>query len=341
MQNIFVAHTPFHVYISEMIVGTLVEFANCKNFLLLEFSQHFEHINNKLWAEVFFLENVGSSILGRNRYLISENNMRLVRNLIGENPKTRLFLSDIAWPMNNRLFFDRQLRRKAVFCLISDGLGTYVLPKVTTILLLRGLVKYLIGLLHIGVRYRNYSGSQFGVDRKEIKYIYAPNVNLVECDDSKRIEVPFSSVVERPLNMSKCLFLDNPYIAGIEIRKSEWNIIRDKAIDFVKSLEINEYYYKSHPYIENIENKDYYEQNGFIIVNTSKCAEQFVDENDFGVIVSFTCSAAFTLKCMFKDRIRCISLMSHTLNMNSYNESKYDEVTDLYNEVKVEMEMLP
>ena len=85
MQKIFVAHSPFHVFISEMMVNTMDEFVNCKNILLLEFDQDVEDINRGLWFDVIYLENVGNSTLGRKNYQKSENNIGLVRKLVDEN----------------------------------------------------------------------------------------------------------------------------------------------------------------------------------------------------------------------------------------------------------------
>jgi hypothetical protein len=195
------------------------------------------------------------------------------------------------------------------------------------------------GLIKQGVRYKNYKGNQFGIDRKETKYIYAPNVNLVECEASKRIEVPFSSVGERSFDMSKCLFLDAPGLLGL--KKCDWHLIRHASIDFLKSLGFKEYYYKNH-HMGQVEDDNYHKDKGFNIIKTSKCAEQIVSENDFGVVVSYISSAAFNLKCMYKDKIRCISLFSHTASMaNGYNEDKSDKIIELFNKVNVEVVRMP
>jgi len=334
MQNIFVVHTPFQVYISEMMVGTIEEITNCKNVLLLEFNQRFEHINRNLWSEVVFLENVGNSTLGRKRYLMCENNVGLVRNFVDESPKSCLFLSDIAWPMNNRLFFDRQLRRKATFCLISDGLGTYLLPKVTAMLFLRGSIKYLNGLLHCGVRYRNYLGSQFGVDRKEIKYIYAPNVELVDCDLSKKKEILTASIKRPYFDQSKCIFIESN--GWLVVNDKEWHLIRANTVSFLKSLGAD-IYYKNHPFGRK-EEEVFYQSQGFGIIEANRCAEQIIAEEGFGIAVSYVSSTLFNLKSMYQDAIRCIALSNKTLNSShDYNENTFDKMYELFRMVNAEV----
>lgn len=334
MQNIFIAHTPFQVYISEMMVGSLNEFANCKNILLLEFNQHFEHIEWNLWSDIIWLENVGNSTLGYDRYLMCEKNMSLVRKLAYKSQKSCLFLSDIAWPMNNRLFFDRQLRRNVTFCLISDGLGTYLHPKVTKMLYLRGWGKYLNGLLHFGVKYRNYLGSQFGIDREAIKYIYAPNVAFVDCDLSKKKEIMTTSIKRPYFDQSKCIFLESN--GWLVVNEKEWHLIRVNTVRFLKSLGVN-IYYKNHPSGRK-EEEDYYRSQGFGIVEANRCAEQIIAEKGFGIAVSYVSSTLFNLKSLYHDAIRCIALSNNFLNSKTdFNESKRDELYELYRKVNAEV----
>ena len=334
MQNIFVVHTPFQVFLSEMMIGYRAEFQNCKNVLLLEFPHRFKHTNHTLWSDVIFLENVGNSTLGRERYLKCENNLGLVRKLVDKNPKSSLFLSDIAWPMNNRLFFDRRLRQTVVFCLISDGLGTYLLPKITKMLFFRGMVKYLNGLIHLGIKYRNYLGSQFGVDRKKIKYIYAPNVSFVDCDLSKKKEILTASMKRPHFDRFKCIFLETN--GWLVVKEKDWNLIRTNTVRFLKSLGAD-IYYKNHPFGRK-EEEVYYRSQGFGIIEDNRCAEQIIAEKGFGIAISYVSSTLFNLKSMYQDKIRCIALSNKTLNSSTdYNENKRDEVYELFRKVDVEV----
>ena len=335
MQNIFVAHTPFHVFISEMIVENLDEFANCKNILLLEFNINFDHFNPGLWSDVIILEYVGRSTLGHKNYLKCETNLTLVRKLVAEDPETCIFLSDISHPINNRFFFSGKLCLKATFCLISDGLGTYLFLKITTMLYLRGIVKQLNGLIQGGVRYTNYSGSQFGVDRKEIKYIYAPNVELVDCDPAKKREV-FANTMKIPkLDQSRCILLDQP---GWQLLSEEdWSTIRSATSEFLKSLVVD-LYYKKHPSGRK-EDEDYYIKQGFKIIKDNRSAEEVIVNQKFGIVVSFVSSALFNLKLQYHEATRCIALYNRLLieNRTDYNENRFDEVYELFKKINIEV----
>lgn len=263
-----------------------------------------------------------------------EKNVDLIQTLVDENLRSSLFISDIAWPMNNRLFFDTKLRRKATFCLISDGLGTYLLPRVTWILFIRGTVKFLNGLIHFGVRYRNYWGSQFGVDRKRIKYIYAPNVEFVECDLIKKKEILTASMMRPLFDKSKCIFLETN--GWLVVNEKDWQLIRINTVRFLKSLGV-EIYYKNHPFGRK-EEEVYYQSQGFYIIEANKCAEQIITEEGFGIAVSYVSSSLFNLKSMYMGAIRCIALSNKLLNLShDYNENKRDEVYRLFRKVNTEV----
>ena len=336
MQNIFIVHTPFHVFIAEIIVKNILRRLEYKNIILLEMNRNFNYINHELWSNIEYLENVGGSTLGRKRFLVCEKNIEIIKQYVNKDMETHLFMSDIAWPMNNRIFFDKHLKSRVKYRLFSDGLGTYALQKVTRILFVRGLAKSLNGLIHRGVRYTNYHGNQFGIDRKEIEYIYAPNVKLIECERSKKKEVSFDAihgVVN--FNKEKCLFLDQPF--WLHMQDSNWHAMRDNSIKFIKSLDIKARYYKNHHFGRK-EEEIYYESQGFNIINSNKCAEQIVAENDFGIVVSYLSSALFNLKCMYHDKLRCISFFSKTISLaNGYNDNKSEVIIDLFNDVNVEI----
>ena len=336
MQNIFVAHTPFHVFISEMIVKNIFRKSIYDNIIFLELSRDYQNVNRELWSNIEYLENVGGSTVGRKTYMLSEKNIDTIKHFANKDMETHLFMSDIAWPMNNRIFFDKHLGSRVKYCLFSDGLGTYVLPKVTKALFVRGLAKSFNGLLHCGVRYKNYLGNQFGLDRKEIECIYAPNVKLIECEPSKKKEISFDTTHEVvKFNKEKCLFLDQPF--WLHMQDSNWYAIREIAGKFIRSLDIKELYYKNHHFGRK-EEEIYFESQGFNIINSNKCAEQIIAENDYGIVVSYLGSALFNLKCMFHDKLRCISLFSKAISLaNGYNDNKTDKIIELFNDVNVEM----
>ncbi|MBE3094205.1 MAG: hypothetical protein IMZ52_04170 [Actinobacteria bacterium] len=335
-QNIFIVHSPYQIFIAEIVAKYIHKSPEYENVILLELNQDYKTINRDLWLKVESLENGGGSTLGRKRFLACEKNMEIIKQYANKDIETYLFISDISWPMNNRIFFDKHLRGRVKYCMISDGLGTMALQKVSRAIFIRGLAKSFNGLIHHGVRYTNYMGNQYGLDRKEIEYIYAPNVKLIECEPSKKKEVSFDAIHKLVnLDKEKCLFLDQPY--WVYIQDSNWRAIREKTINFINSLNIKERYYKNHHFGRKDE-EIYYESKGFNIINSNKCAEQIVAENNYGIVVSYASSALFNLKCMYHDELRCIALLSKEIRIaNGYHENKSERIIEYYNAVNVEI----
>ncbi len=64
---------------------------------------------------------------------------------------------------------------------------------------------------------------------------------------------------------------------------------------------------------------EYYQKQGFTLVDDKRCVEEYVMDNNHGTVVSYNSSALFNLKCIYGDNIRCISLWSDLV-------SSYDRV---------------
>lgn len=335
-QNIFIVHTPFHVFMADMIIKQYFRDSMFKNILLLELKQDVLVENKDSWAEIISLDNVGKSTLGHERYGMGERNIEIIKQYMDKNKDTHIFMSDIAWPMNNRIFFDKQLRRMAQFSLFSDGIGTYSSAQVTKKLYFRGIAKSLNGFFRFGLKYTNYWGDQFGMDRKEVRFVYATNVYLIPCEKSKRKDLQFTLNGERlDLNKKKCLFLDQPY--WLHISESSWQAVRNWSINYLKSLGCDEYYFKGHHFSRK-EERVFFEKQGFVVLESNKCAEQIVHEHNFGIVISFTSSALFNLKCMYQHRIRCISMFSKKIvHGTGYNEDDSEKLFELFKHVEVEI----
>jgi len=202
-------------------------------------------------------------------------------------------------------------------------------------LFFRSLVKYLNGLLRGGVRYRSYLGSQFGVDRKEIKYVYALNVEFVDCDSQKKKEVLNTSKKMPHFNQSKCIFIDQPIWQLI--KEKDWTVLRTNTVNSLKSLGV-EIYYKNHP-AGRKEDEVYYQSHGFNIIETNRCAEKIIAEENFGIVVSYVSTVLFNLKALYKDEIRCVALYNEMLNSRriDYNENAFYRIYELFRKIDVEV----
>ena len=144
------------------------------------------------------------------------------------------------------------------------------------------------------VRYQNYIGSQFGLDRKEVKYIYAPNVDLVRCCNKQKKEIITKLIKHPNFNKNICIFLDQP---GYQLVNNKvWEKIKSSTARFLKSMNV-QVIYKNHPQGE-IEDELYYCNHGFNVLKEARCAEQIIEEQQIGIVVSYMSSTLFNLKSM-------------------------------------------
>lgn len=335
--NLFITHTPFQIYISSQIIHSIQAFSHEDNYLIIECEYDRKYLDESIWSDVIYFDNVGGSTFGREKYSKCENNYKKIQRIINSSENINIFFSDIAWPMNNRLFFDSKLQKKIQYHLISDGLGLYTTPAVTFNLFCRGILKSINGWLNIGAKYRNYFGSQFGLDRFEIKKIYAPCSNLLNNPSHMKINIPLESFSQKTVfDKTKCIFLDQPYWLLVE--SEDWKEIRNKVVNYIKSLEIRNLFYKNH-HKGRVEEENYFKTQGFCLVTDRRCIEEIIIEEGYGTVISYDSSALLNLKVTYQNDIRCIAIYNDMIikKENGYNENVSKKVFNLFNIVGVEV----
>jgi hypothetical protein len=306
-KNIFIIHTPFQLFVTEHMVAHLEEFKQSENILLIELPERIDTCDI-LWSSIYFLENTGGSVIVKGNYLKSERNMSLIYDLIaGDN--VQIFLSDIQWPMNNRVFYDNYVKSKAVFNLFIDGVASYLGLRINYKLFCRNMVKNILGNLGLGVQYHFFRGNELGEDHPRISGVYGFCSDLLACAPHKRRNIPVVTS-KQEIFADGCIFLDQPYWKFIGDKK--WGNIRTKTLDFLLSLGYDNLYYKNHPMGRKAD-EDFYHQKGVKIVDDVRCIEQIFTERGFQTVVSYNSSALFNLKISFGDNIRCISIMHETM----------------------------
>ena len=303
---------------------------------MIEYDYEYKYLDKSIWKDIIYLDIVGGNTFGRGKYLKCEKNYNKIISLINSFDSINVFFSDIAWPMNNRLFFDPVFQKKVQYNLISDGLGLYGMEKVTFALFYRGGVKRIIGWLKIGSKYRNYRGSAFGLDRSGIKKIYAPYTKLINCPSHKKVDIYLSNSSQKIIfDRKKCIFLDQPYWCTMDA--DNWKEIRSKIMNYIKSLGIKKIAYKNH-HRGRIEEEDYFKEHGFSLIKDKRCIEEIIIEKGYGTVISYDSSALFNLKVTYRDEIRCISLRNDFVlsRQSGYNENVHKIVSNLFSLVGVE-----
>lgn len=334
MKNIFIIHSPFQLFVAEQIVATNESFSDAENIVLLEIDQDIS-CSAELWSEIHYLQYVGGSVLGINSRKKSNNNTGLLRRLIKGSNKTRVLISDIAWPQNNRIFFDKKISSRVQFSLIIDGIASYMSPDVSLTNYFRGCVKSMIGAAGFGVRYRPYFGKLMGEERTEIDKVFGFSAHALSCPEEKKVDIPVYDVSNHIQLNNRCLFLGQPFWRFMD--DLEWRKTQSKTLDFLTSIECDEVLYKAHHHDREIDSL-FYQKNGISLLDDNRCIERVFADNYFSTVISYNSSALFNLKCIYGHNIRCISLSGYKLGVKAgLKKSAASRMLKLLDEVGVEL----
>lgn len=307
--NIFILHTPFQLFQAEALIRQHRDRGFDRNFLLFEGKASGLAAAPDCWSETQWYEPGNASALGRLRRRDIEELVTSIRARVVSSRQARLFLSDIAWPLNNRVFFDRHLQKQAEYFLLADGLAAYTDPRLSWSYELRNLAKWLLGIMGAGVRYTPYRGNVLGQSHPRVKGIYAFRPELLRATGSPHFEITFPTQ-ECRTDPDVCLFLDQPYRDFLSA--SDWRELRRKTVRELQALQVGRVLYKAHymcdsDYLSSLEGMN------FEIVNESRPIESIFAQLSAGTVVSYTSTALFNIKVMCREQVRCVALFSDFL----------------------------
>jgi hypothetical protein len=332
--NMFFVHTPLNIFTVEQMLQNLDEFNHADNMLLLESLNDIDY-NPHLWTAVYHLDYVGGCVMGQSNRVKAENNLDSINKIIRDKNNIRIFLSDIQWVMNNRIFFDKRIRAKTTYNLYVDGIPSYIGFEISFEQAVRNLVKYCLGHLGFGVKYHPYSGRAFGEDRSEIIGVYGFNSDLIPCEPGKKRHIPTPGFSRRTLSGNSCLFLDQPYQRYFET--AQWEAIQQKTLSYLLSLNGGSLHYKNHHFGRK-QDEEYYSRHGFMIVHDQRCIEQFFGDLGCNIAISYSSSALLNLKLLYGDNVRCISLIKLIDKIPRSTERQLNrQIIDLYEKVGVDV----
>ena len=336
MKNLFLIHTAFQKFISELIIREIPEFAQAENILLVEMEDAgIDPSAPGPWTAVHQLEPIGSSTLGKDRHAAAERNLKRIHGLLSPDEQVRILISDIAWPMNNRVFFDRRLRRQVEFNFIIDGIGSYNGSRFTPKLFLRNLAKFALGRLARAVRYTPYLGQVMGEEHPRVKRVYGFAIEHLASPEEKRANIPFTPRSGGIIDQETCLFLDQPYWEVLS--DTQWRAIQEQTKSFLLSLGCETYYYKRHR-LSRPEDEQFYAEAGFTVIEDGRCIEELFHELGTSVVVSYNSSALFNIKIFYGDQTRCISYCSDGLTRLTMADSAgIERIKTLFTSVGVEL----
>lgn len=334
-KNIFILTSPFQLFIAEHMIKNMTEFRDTENILLFEKQYNLSFARN-CWSSAYTLADIGYSPIGFQKKNAASKNLKLLLNICNHYPNSnQILFSNIHYALANYLFFNSCVKSCCTFSLIMDGIGSYTGLKITVVNLLRDVVKFCIGHIGLGIKYRPYSGNYLGDHFKQVRSVYGFQSQYLTCDQRKRKEVPLFRHSNSPVKSNNCVFLDQntyEYLLGY----STWKKMLMIGIDYLTAQQFGTLYYKAHPG-GNLRATDlqYLREKGFVIIEDKECIERLFPTLKISVAVSFNSTSLFMLKCIYGDSIRCISLLERVSYLLSESESKW--IKRLYQTMNVEL----
>lgn len=319
MVNLFVCHTPYHYYLSSLIVRNYYS----SNFCNIAFVEGRAKTKLDVFDKVITTPSIGGSVIRKGKEV--ESSLDKIKIEAKKN-KLKIFMSDVAWPLCNRIFFAEELSGNE-FCFFSDGIGAYRGNRKNKTQIIKDGVKEVLGKTGLSSDYKNFYGHPLGYDQPRANALYIPNPLKVNYQNINAIDVPLPTFrKESEEGNKRLLFLDQPLWI---IERESWERRLNSAIDYVKrNYPGYDFYFKLHHRSREKE-KMMYLENGFLEVDQNYCIEELVAETDYKKVFSFYSSALVHLKWMLDNKIDCFSFydqeLDRKMNVGDSDVSFYEE----------------
>lgn len=298
--NLFVLHTPLQLLTAQLLVAQRSWHCETENVLCFEGMVPDGLLDRTLWSDVIMVGFHGS--VREAKATIEETHSRLSQ--LVRLVSTRVFISDVAWPLNNRLFFSPDFRA-CEFNIVSDGIASYIAPRISFVQHLRNVIKFGTGLLGLTSRYRPYVGDLMGTSQQRIAGIYCFKAELLSGLYRAPVhDIEFGHTIAE-VEADTCLFLDQP--CGMYVPAHDWAFLRQQTLDFLRGQNIGKIYYKPHPLSEQNDISDF-QWPKVEIVNTTLPAEIVQLSIRASTVISYTSTALFNIKVLAGSRVRAIAL---------------------------------
>lgn len=330
--HIFIVHTAFQELIAEASAASIKK-NSPTDLVILASEIPLSEKNHPIWNNRIQLKNIEPSSFGKNKETLYEENILKLKLSIQDKIRKTLYISDIQWPFNNRLFFDKNINKENDFNMIIDGTLAYYNPQKTALSYFKDTIKHVAGIIGLGLQYKPYLGSVMGWERKRIKLIYGLNLKLSPIPQEKHRNIEQEIIQFGELDKNKSIFLDQPF--HNHMSAPDIQSLSVDTYNFIKKQGLANTFYKAHHFSKN-EYKNTYGFNNENILNTTECIEKLIGHYGFGTVISYNSTALFTLKTIYQDKIRCISLRDCSLRMK-INPASAKKIDTLFYKSGVEI----
>ncbi len=322
--HIFIIHTAFQEFIAESAALLIKKDTPTDKFILASEIKITKRTSS-IWDNTIQLQNITPSSFGKHKTSLYNENLLKLNKAIQTPSQTTFYISDIQWPMNNRLFFDKGIAGEFNFSMIIDGTLAYYNPKKNLYNFARDTLKYVAGVFGKGLPYHPYLGSVMGWERARVSKVYGLNLKLSPIHPEKHINIEEVICKTAQLDKNKSIFLDQPFHNNMT--SGDIKSLTTDTLNFFEQKSIKNIHYKAHHFSkEEYKNTFNFDKNK--ILQTTECIERIIQTYGFGTIISYNSTALFTLKTIYKDNIRCISLRDKRsrMNINITSAKKIDEL---------------
>jgi hypothetical protein len=305
--NIFVLHTPFQLYTAQLVIEQYMHLAGSQNVLVYEGSAATEIIRDDLWGEIHFIPS--SRGFGRGpRKIVEEGHDLLVEISKKSSGRPSMVLSDMAWPLNNRVFFSGTLEKLCDYYILSDGIATYTCPELSTSQRLHNVVKSLLGKIGLTARFSPYWVSMLGADHRRVRGIYSFRAALLEGLYSCRLFDISLEAIAGQRDKEDALFLDQPYRDLMD--PLAWGHVRTDTLRWLSASGFRKIYYKKHPMCDS-RYRDELRGIDMEDIDSELPAELLFHSLSVGTVISYTSGALFNLKSLAGEGIRAVAYKPH------------------------------
>src|SRR5690606_3762836 len=153
--HVFIIHTQFQELVCQKIIDKLKsKKEGAEKFYAVY--EGLEPVLINFWDDRLIVDSCRGTIRDLSKSVVKVVSHFIERKCLG---KTRVYISDCAWPLNNILFSQFSDRNSFCFSLFMDGALIYFDPKVTKLQYLRGVAKGAYSLIKCGYIYRQMWGS--------------------------------------------------------------------------------------------------------------------------------------------------------------------------------------
>ncbi|MFK5734567.1 hypothetical protein KW869_13570 [Pseudomonas urmiensis] len=284
--HVFVARSPFHLFIVKNIVGSCLD----ENDLVIVFYEGRQIEWQGKPVQVEFVQ-LGQYVTSKGAWATATDNLKTInRRLNMLEAPVSVYMTDTRWPTNNQLYFRLRGNSKYELSVFAEGLASYIDRGDRVGLAIKSLAKYLLSKIRLAAPYRPFISDNLGYLMPGFHCFYAPQADRVRVR-ARKVELPMrSSSLGAERRDNALLFLGQPIEQKLPNEIDQLPILLS-TIEKVKALGHAQLFYKPHQF-EGRFAQTVFSENGFVILDQGGVFEEWVGDQWRGKAIASYFSTA-------------------------------------------------